>query len=169
MVMDDRLRPFRAIHSCSFPDVNRNRRGGRCWFGRREERACERPAWENATTSFLKDLASNHVHQEQPCSPSFHNLTSNGITTESRPSLRPLRHSPSVTVQCCSSFQNGSPFGTTARSWLMSASHACSLSWVHRIVGHAGCCALLRFRSRMASMGGCATRAKLVPSLPATR
>src|ERR1017187_3686986 len=43
-----------------------------------------RPAWENASPSFIKDLAAHRVHGVQWCAPSFRQTVANGVTTESQ-------------------------------------------------------------------------------------
>jgi hypothetical protein len=55
--------------------------------------ASRRPAWENAPTSFIKDLATYRVHGVQWCARSFRHLAENGVTTESRVSRRFQRRS----------------------------------------------------------------------------
>src|SRR5258706_4895083 len=53
------------------------------WSGRPGSNR-RRPAWENANSSFLKDIEAYGVHRVQWCFPSFANPGANGITTESR-------------------------------------------------------------------------------------
>src|ERR1035441_463409 len=50
----------------------------------REQANRRRPAWENSTTSVIKDLGTNQDHQTPHNFPSFQTLAANGITTESR-------------------------------------------------------------------------------------
>jgi hypothetical protein len=53
------------------------------WSGRPDSNR-RRPAWENATTLILKDLANYCAHRVQWSFPSFQDLGANGITTESQ-------------------------------------------------------------------------------------
>src|SRR6266705_1714578 len=45
----------------------------------------KRPAWENDTSSFIKDLEKYCMHRAQGCLPSFHDLVANGITSVTVP------------------------------------------------------------------------------------
>src|SRR5271155_4438112 len=63
------------------------------WSGRPGSNR-RRPAWENASTSFIKDLPAYCVHHAQSNFPSFDDFAANGITKESRPDISSMIPSP---------------------------------------------------------------------------
>ena len=63
--------------------IGSSRKSLKIWSGRPDSNR-RRPAWENATTLILKDLANYCAHRVQWSFPSFQDLDATGITAESQ-------------------------------------------------------------------------------------